>query len=209
MDGARHQLDLITAEAERRGVTVHIAIDLIHVLEYLWDAARCLHQAGDPAAEAFVARQARTILGGGAEQVAAALQIAARATRLKKNRRKGIDDAVSYLRNKAAYLRYDTALEHGWPIRDGNHRGRLPPPGQRPTRHHRGSLGTRRRRGRPQAPRPARQRRLQHLLDLAREAGVRPLPRPTDTHSLIQQHPHRIRTQTRSPRRFTPPQDRG
>ncbi|MFE9240467.1 ISKra4 family transposase [Streptomyces sp. NPDC007007] len=119
VDGARHQLDLITAEAERRDVTVHIVIDLIHVLEYLWDAAWCLHQAGDPAAEAFVARHARTILGGGAEQVATALQTAARAARLKKNRRKGIDDAVGYLRNKAAYLRYDTALERGWPIATG------------------------------------------------------------------------------------------
>jgi hypothetical protein len=119
VDGARHQLDLITAEAERRGVTVHIVIDLIHVLEYLWDAAWCLHESGDPAAEAFVARHARTILGGGAEQVATTLDKAARTARLKKNRRKGIDDAIGYLRHKAAYLRYDTALERGWPIATG------------------------------------------------------------------------------------------
>ncbi len=36
VDGARHQLDLVRAEAARRGVAVHILIDLIHVLEYLW-----------------------------------------------------------------------------------------------------------------------------------------------------------------------------
>jgi hypothetical protein len=36
VDGARHQLDLITAEATCREVTVHIVVDLIHVLEYLW-----------------------------------------------------------------------------------------------------------------------------------------------------------------------------
>jgi hypothetical protein len=35
VDGARHQLDLIHAEAARRGVAVHILVDLIHVLEYL------------------------------------------------------------------------------------------------------------------------------------------------------------------------------
>ncbi|WYB34526.1 helix-turn-helix domain-containing protein [Streptomyces sp. GD-15H] len=35
VDGARHQLDLVTAEAKRRGGKVHIVIDLIHVLEYL------------------------------------------------------------------------------------------------------------------------------------------------------------------------------
>jgi hypothetical protein len=32
VDGAEHQLDLIRAEAARRGVTIHIVIDLIHVL---------------------------------------------------------------------------------------------------------------------------------------------------------------------------------
>jgi hypothetical protein len=35
VDGARHQLDLIRAEAVRRNVTVHILVDFIHVLEYL------------------------------------------------------------------------------------------------------------------------------------------------------------------------------
>ena len=34
VDGAEHQLDLIHAEAARRGVTISIVIDLIHVLEY-------------------------------------------------------------------------------------------------------------------------------------------------------------------------------
>jgi len=35
VDGAEHQLSLIRAEAARRGVTIHIVIDIIHVLEYL------------------------------------------------------------------------------------------------------------------------------------------------------------------------------
>ncbi|MGW2255977.1 ISKra4 family transposase [Kitasatospora sp. NPDC001660] len=119
VDGARHQLDLVTAEAARRGVRVHIVVDLIHVLEYLRGAAWCLHTAGDPAAEAWVARHARTLLQGGAEQVAAQLQLAARAARLTKKRRKGIDAAVGYLRNKADHLRYDTALDRGWRIATG------------------------------------------------------------------------------------------
>ena len=34
VEGAEHQLDLIRAEAARRGATIHIVIDLIHVLEY-------------------------------------------------------------------------------------------------------------------------------------------------------------------------------
>ena len=55
VDGAEHQLDLIRAEAARRSVTMHIVIDLIHVLEYIWKAAWSLRDAGDPAAEDWVA----------------------------------------------------------------------------------------------------------------------------------------------------------
>jgi hypothetical protein len=119
VDGARHQLELIEAEAARRGASVHIVIDLIHVLEYLWGAAWCLHTSGDAAAEAFVARHARAILAGNSQAVADGLERSARAARLRKPKRKGIDDAVTYLRNKAKYLRYDTALASGWPIATG------------------------------------------------------------------------------------------
>ena len=42
VDGNNTQIDAITAEANRRGVTVHIICDLVHVLEYVWKAAcRC------------------------------------------------------------------------------------------------------------------------------------------------------------------------
>ena len=51
VDGAEHQLSLIRAEAARRDVTVHVIIDIIHVLEYLWAAAWSFHAAGDRAAE--------------------------------------------------------------------------------------------------------------------------------------------------------------
>ncbi|GAA3378648.1 hypothetical protein GCM10020367_59010 [Streptomyces sannanensis] len=39
VDGAHHQIDLIKAEAQQRGVDVHVIVDLVHVLEYLWRAA--------------------------------------------------------------------------------------------------------------------------------------------------------------------------
>ncbi|MFC9331777.1 ISKra4 family transposase [Kitasatospora sp. NPDC057015] len=119
VDGARHQLDLIQAEAARRNITVHILIDIIHVLEYLWDAAHCLHPAGDRAAEAWVAGQARTVLAGGSEQAATSIAGAAADAGLRPGSRKGIDDAVGYLRNKVAHLRYDTALHEGFPIAAG------------------------------------------------------------------------------------------
>jgi hypothetical protein len=64
VDGAEHQLGLIRAEAARRGAAIHIIIDIIHVLEYLWGAAWSFHDAGDPAAEDWVAVKALAVLAG-------------------------------------------------------------------------------------------------------------------------------------------------
>lgn len=67
VDGARHQLDLIQTEAACRGITIDIAVDFVHVLEYLWQAAWSFHHSGDPAAEDWVAVHALTVLTGGAQ----------------------------------------------------------------------------------------------------------------------------------------------
>ncbi|MEV6159773.1 hypothetical protein AB0L53_56500 [Nonomuraea sp. NPDC052129] len=40
VDGARHQLNLIDAEAARRDISVHIVIDFVHVIEKLWAGDR-------------------------------------------------------------------------------------------------------------------------------------------------------------------------
>jgi hypothetical protein len=40
VDGAEHQLDLIRAEAARRGITIHVIIDIIHVLHLSTVSAR-------------------------------------------------------------------------------------------------------------------------------------------------------------------------
>jgi hypothetical protein len=79
VDGDRHQIELIEAEAARRKAAVHLVIDLVHVLEYLWTAAWCFHAPGDPAAEDWVAIQALAVLAGRARQVAES--IAAQASR--------------------------------------------------------------------------------------------------------------------------------
>jgi hypothetical protein len=45
VDGNRTQIEAITTEAARRGVKVHILLDFVHVLEYLWKAAWVRHEA--------------------------------------------------------------------------------------------------------------------------------------------------------------------
>ena len=119
VDGADHQLGLIRAEAARRGVTIHVVIDLIHVLEYIWGAAWSLHEAGDPAAEDWVAVKALQVLAGGSGRAAAAIAAGADAAGLDGSRRSGTDACVRCLGNKREFLHYDQALDEGWPIATG------------------------------------------------------------------------------------------
>jgi hypothetical protein len=119
VDGAEHQLDLIRAEAARRGVTIHIIIDIIHVLEYIWGAAWSLHAAGDPAAEDWAAVKALAVLAGDSDRAAAGITAEADAAGLTGSRRHGAGACVRYLTGKREYLHYDQALEAGWPIATG------------------------------------------------------------------------------------------
>jgi len=119
VDGARHQLDLIRAEAARRGVKIHILVDFIHVLEYLWKAAWCFYPDADPAAEPWVATHAVRILAGEADTVITALSQQATDASLTSQQRGGVDACIGYLTAKKQFLGYDTALQAGWPIATG------------------------------------------------------------------------------------------
>ena len=119
VDGNKQQIEAIEAEAARRGVTVTILIDFIHVLEYAWKAAWSFFEPGDPDAEDWVAAQATKILQGKAGQVAAGIRRRATTYGYAGNERRGADDCAAYLTAKRAYLGYNTALAAGWPIATG------------------------------------------------------------------------------------------
>jgi hypothetical protein len=119
VDGNSTQIEAITAETAARGVTVTIVCDLIHVLEYLWKAAWSFFDKGEPAAEEWVADQARKILHGKARQVAAGIRRRATTCGYSPTERTGADECARYLENKKDYLDYATALAKGWPIATG------------------------------------------------------------------------------------------
>ena len=119
VDGNNHQIDRINAEAAARGLTVTILIDFIHVVEYLWGAARCFWPADHDKAGKWVRAHAHHILQGRAPTVAAAIRRKATYNHLEDPRRKPADTCADYLLNKKAYLDYPTALASGWPIATG------------------------------------------------------------------------------------------
>ncbi len=91
VDGARHQLDLITAEAARRGVTAHVLLDFVHVAEYVWAGAHAFHRPGTSEAEAWAADHLTTILAGQAARTADGMTAQADREHLTASQRETID----------------------------------------------------------------------------------------------------------------------
>jgi triphosphoribosyl-dephospho-CoA synthetase len=81
--------------------------------EYLWGAAWCFFEEGDPAAERWVQEKARAVLEGNASTVAAAIRRKATRLGLEANRRENADTAADYLLAKRPYLDYPSALANG------------------------------------------------------------------------------------------------
>ena len=120
VDGNSHQIQRINYEAKKRGVKITIVCDFVHVLQYLWGAASCLHPDSDPTApEHWVHQQAIRVLQGHATKVAGQIRRQATNSGLDPARRKPADDAATYLTTLAPYLDYPTALQSGWPIATG------------------------------------------------------------------------------------------
>lgn len=119
VDGNRHQIEVIRAEARRRNIKVHIVVDFIHVTEYVWGAAWSFFDKADPAAEEWVATQLTKILDGNPRRVAAGIRRRATTFGYRDHERAGADKCADYLCAKAEYLAYDTALAAGWPIATG------------------------------------------------------------------------------------------
>jgi hypothetical protein len=119
VDGNKSQIDAARAQAAARGIHVPILIDLLHVLGYLGDAANATFNPAAPAAKTWFLTQARAVLAGHADQVAAEIRDRADRFRCTGTERTKVLAAATYLENHLDELDYPTALAAGWPIATG------------------------------------------------------------------------------------------
>lgn len=119
VDGDCHQFARIQAAASRCQVSVTVVMDLIHVLEYLWHAARAFYPGDAEAAEAWVQTRALKVLQGQTREVAKGMRLSATLRELSATKREAVDTCADYLLNRQSCLRYDLFLEQGFPIATG------------------------------------------------------------------------------------------
>jgi hypothetical protein len=123
VDGEPKQLRAVKAEARRAGVKVTILADIVHVIEYIWDAARALFGESNAKAEKWVEDRVLALLTGrsGGEVAKTIRWWEARDKKLDDAARAAIDKTCGYLadRTRTRLLGYKDALRDGLPIATG------------------------------------------------------------------------------------------
>lgn len=118
VDGDESQLDAVLRCEKQYGVAVTIVLDIIHVLQRLWDAGKCLEHRRDDVEE-WVTERLLRVLDGKASQVAAGMRRSATKRRLPSKNREPLDKCADYLLKYRDFMRYDVYLEAGMPIATG------------------------------------------------------------------------------------------
>ena len=119
VDGDKKQLGIIRRQIKKYAVSIVIILDIIHVIEYLWKAARVFHEEASQESEKWVTQRLLEILRGKSGFVAGGMRRSATLLKIKKTERAPIDGCANYLLKNSEYLRYNEYLKQGLPIATG------------------------------------------------------------------------------------------
>ena len=120
VDGNKHQLGLVRRLAKAEGVNVTVILDLIHVIQYIWDAAHAFHDAKDHRGrEQWVEDQLTRVLDGDAGKVAGTIRLYASKRDLTEAQVNAAKKSAGYLAKYKPYVKYAHYLKCGYPIASG------------------------------------------------------------------------------------------
>ena len=120
VDGDEDQAAQLEAQAARRGRTITIVLDLLHVLHYVWLAGTAISRGNPQKTDAWVRRYLYKLLTAAHPlDVIAGIHQAATLARLTPEEREPVEKCVGYLRSNISYLRYPQYLSQGLPIATG------------------------------------------------------------------------------------------
>ncbi len=119
VDGNKTQLRILRRMAREKGLDLTIIVDVIHVIEYLWDAGRAFYPEAGSELESWVRVRLLEILWGKGSFVAGGMRRSATRRSLVSAERKPVDACAHYLLTYAPFLKYNRYLAQGLPIATG------------------------------------------------------------------------------------------
>jgi hypothetical protein len=123
VDGDENQQTAILEERLKRGRSLTLILDIIHVIHYLWLAGYALCHRNSKKTDVWLATHLLMLLSSPAAGVIAAIETAAAARigthTLSARGLKSVNKALGYLRRNAPFLDYPTYLAQGFPIATG------------------------------------------------------------------------------------------
>ena len=119
VDGDPNQIRRVQKRIKKTNKKAIICLDIIHVIEYLWRAARALFEGEHKKCEEWVTDKLYELLRGSAGYVAAGIRRSATLQKLSNNRRREADIAADYILKNKKFMRYDEYLSEGLPIATG------------------------------------------------------------------------------------------
>lgn len=117
MDGALHLWSLITMLL--CGVNYVGILDIVHVVEYLWDVANALYDEKSDKRKQWVYDNLLLILQGRVIWVIGGLKQKLKRCSLGSSQSKALKDTVTYFENHKEWMNYDQYLKAGYPIGTG------------------------------------------------------------------------------------------
>jgi len=119
VDGNKPQIRILRRLAKKKGINLTIIVDVVHAIEYLWDAGRAFHPKSGEELERWVRVRILEILRGNAGYVAGGIRRSATVRDFASTDRKPVDVCANYLLTYAPYLKYNHYLAQGFPIATG------------------------------------------------------------------------------------------
>lgn len=119
VDGQQYQMRLVRSLVKQEKIDATIILDLIHVIEYLWIAARLFYEETSIECECWVEDKLQKVLNSEAGRVAGSIRMSAAKGRLTKVQKVIAERCARYIAKNKRYMDYRKSLEYGYPIATG------------------------------------------------------------------------------------------
>jgi len=122
LDGEKALEDQLLLSFDRTGLAerIHaIVLDIMHAMEYLWDAGTALHGEKGKGRNPWVREHAHAILEGRVGRVIGGLKQILSKQELRSSQERVLKKVITYFENHRHMMRYEEYLAAGYPIATG------------------------------------------------------------------------------------------